>query len=655
MLVELDKSRSVIIDRIMSRKVSIDEFNFDRLSTVPLYTLLNPYDIDRLYNVASSIRFAGNINKKYKEIDTILRKRDFVKLVGGTNRIAYRHQEIDSIVLKTAVDFVGIQDTPSEFRVQMIKKPFVTKVFEVSPCGTVGMFERVNPITSREEFLSVAPDIFDVITNWFIGEYVMADIGTKYFMNWGYRKGFGPVLLDFPYCYKIDGNKLFCHAPNPNSPTGFCDGVIDYDDGYNYLYCKRCGSIYKARELEKAIEENIIIPKGGKKKMKAVFVRGDEHKDDAPRLSAPVSKISHQPKKETTEEKGLKVSFTRGNSTITRKKKEEKGETGQHGRGSVVVTSSAPIVDTIDHENEDPVVIEKRYSQHDLSFMDFKLSSIDDTGIMVFKDDNSGLIICIDDSNIVSVEQFDQVQSELKAKTVKLTTAENTIEDLRRQLEDAKKENDSLNAELNHMEESVNESCSIHDYNALVDDYNALKREKDELEEQLNRIHANTKENIEAEVIDKESRLHLEEDKNKLQCLLEEKEKTIASQQKAIEELTEQYTELLDETEDLRISMKGKKIPTAEEIVEEVTEEKENTDISSKESPTTYTGIMEIDGKLSTLGALLPDVVKEEDNKYCLVMKGVDNEFMVNEDNEIIVISSIDGALIEPTEERFVV
>ena len=36
-------------------------------------------------------------------------------------------------------------------------------------------------------------------------------------------------------------------------------------------------------------------------------------------------------------------------------------------------------------------------------------------------------------------------------------------------------------------------------------------------------------------------------------------------------------------------------------------------------------------------------------------MKGVDNEFMVNEDNEIIVISSIDGALIEPTEERFVV
>ena len=54
----------------------------------------------------------------------------------------------------------------------------------MSPCGTVGVFERVNPITSREEFLSVADDIYEVITQWFIGKYVLADIGTKFFMNW---------------------------------------------------------------------------------------------------------------------------------------------------------------------------------------------------------------------------------------------------------------------------------------------------------------------------------------------------------------------------------------------------------------------------------------------------------------------------------------
>ena len=37
--------------------------------------------------------------------------------------------------------------------------------------------------------MSVAPDIYNVINEWFIGEYVLADIGTKFFMNWAVRIG----------------------------------------------------------------------------------------------------------------------------------------------------------------------------------------------------------------------------------------------------------------------------------------------------------------------------------------------------------------------------------------------------------------------------------------------------------------------------------
>ncbi len=44
-----------------------------------------------------------------------------------------------------------------------------------------------------------------MITNCIIGEYVVADIGTKYFMNWGVRKFGNPVLLDYPYLL----NQLF--------------------------------------------------------------------------------------------------------------------------------------------------------------------------------------------------------------------------------------------------------------------------------------------------------------------------------------------------------------------------------------------------------------------------------------------------------------
>ena len=96
--------------------------------------------------------------------------------------------------MKVAYDDIGLGDNPREFINQQYLKPFCTKVFEVSQNGVLAIVERVNPITNREEFLSVAEDVFTLLTEYIIGEYVMDDIGTKYFMNYGLRKGFGPVL-----------------------------------------------------------------------------------------------------------------------------------------------------------------------------------------------------------------------------------------------------------------------------------------------------------------------------------------------------------------------------------------------------------------------------------------------------------------------------
>ena len=169
---ELSTKRNHIIDKMQSRMMSVDEFNFDHLMAPPLYSFLTQYDIDQLRYIATSIRYSGKINQKYKAIDQIMKSRGFVKLVAGTNRVCYRHLEYDDIVVKVAVDAVGIHDNPEEFKNQHIFKPFVTKVFEVSPCGTVGLFERVVPITSREEFQSVATDIFDVISNWFVSAII---------------------------------------------------------------------------------------------------------------------------------------------------------------------------------------------------------------------------------------------------------------------------------------------------------------------------------------------------------------------------------------------------------------------------------------------------------------------------------------------------
>lgn len=285
--------RDYILNKMKGRTMSPDDFNFEMLQAPPLYSLLTPNDIAQLHKLATSFRYAAKPLERMQGIDNILRARGFRKLTGGTNRVVYSFLENDSIVLKVATDNVGVKDNPREFINQMYYKPFVTKVFEVSPCGTVGLFERVIPITSREEFLSVAPDVFDVISNWFIGEYVMDDIGSNYFLNWGIRKGFGPVLLDFPYSYKLDGNKLYCNAPLSNDPTQVCGGVIDYDDGFNTLRCTKCGVKYKALELKKAVENKTVIQKGGKTNMKVSYGYGKDTRvivDDASKY------MDHAPK-----------------------------------------------------------------------------------------------------------------------------------------------------------------------------------------------------------------------------------------------------------------------------------------------------------------------------------------------------------------------
>lgn len=83
----------------------------------------------------------------------------------------------------------------------------------------------------------------------------------------------GPVLLDFPYVFKLDGNKLYCTTritENNNSP---CGGSIDYDDGFNNLKCSKCGRLYLATELKK--EDSLIILNNEEDiQMKVQFCKG---------------------------------------------------------------------------------------------------------------------------------------------------------------------------------------------------------------------------------------------------------------------------------------------------------------------------------------------------------------------------------------------
>ena len=235
------------------------EFNWDALWAPPIMTLFTEQDIMELYRIATSVRYAGNLSKKYDLIDELMKKRGFRRAHTGTNRLVYNYMESGAFVAKVAVDKVGMSDSPKEYINQEFFKPFCCKIFEVHPSGVIAFVERVNPISSLEEFMSISDDVFYMLVTKIIGKYAIDDLGTRTFMNFGIRHNamgvaFGPVIIDFPYVYEIDGNKLRCQTQliDPITHMPFiCNGEIDYKPGFNGLYCTKCGREFKAMDLAK--------------------------------------------------------------------------------------------------------------------------------------------------------------------------------------------------------------------------------------------------------------------------------------------------------------------------------------------------------------------------------------------------------------------
>lgn len=363
-------ARADAISVLYTKNKSPLEFQWDSLFGPSVYQLIPPADVEELRKIATSIKLNGDIVKKKEMINNIMVKNGFMRFHAGTNRVVYTHYEIPYIVCKVAVDRVGMNDNPREFKNQFELKPFVTKCFDISPCGTVGVFERVEPINSVEEFAYVYEDTFDLITKCIVGKYVLEDIGSKFFNNFGIRKGFGVCLLDYPYMYKLDGRKLLCNRPIfPNTKEPVCGGEIDYDDGFNYLVCRCCGKRYSAKDLEDKRKDGLILIKGGKNMLDVVaVVNGKEITPDK------VSDTIKKPAPRATEEirnKKIKVSvkvngeFKDSNSSNTdngiKKSDTPKAQRGANGRFVKGNTAARPVRETIKPKakKEEPVVEEE--------------------------------------------------------------------------------------------------------------------------------------------------------------------------------------------------------------------------------------------------------------------------------------------------------
>lgn len=234
--------------------------SFDSMIHPPISYYIPWNIVCQINKLVTSLKYSDKVSYKKKEIERLLKPYGFRKFATGTNRMILQYVEDHTFLIKVALDRVGMKNNPDEFRNMELLKPFMPKTYDVTPCGTISMVERVQPITSREEAVSIAPDIFDVIVHHILGKYVASDIGTKYYMNWGVRAGFGPVILDLTDLFPLDGTKLHCKRIMPDG--NICNGEIDYDFGFNNLVCNKCHHTYEARELEKDMshsENGIII------------------------------------------------------------------------------------------------------------------------------------------------------------------------------------------------------------------------------------------------------------------------------------------------------------------------------------------------------------------------------------------------------------
>lgn len=250
--------------------------SYDNMMHLPLSYYIPWEVVCKINKMVTSLKYADKLSYKKKEIINMLYPYGFRKFASGTNRITLSHIEDHSFLIKVALDNVGMRNNPDELVNSNLLKPFMPKVFDVTPCGTIALVERVLPITCLEEANSIASDIFDLIIYHVIGKYVAADIGTKYYMNWGVRYGFGPVILDLTDLFELDGKKLYCNWQLPDGSK--CGGEIDYDIGFNNLICNKCHHIYEARQLAKQINNNegVITVRGGNSMAIRLIVDGKE-------------------------------------------------------------------------------------------------------------------------------------------------------------------------------------------------------------------------------------------------------------------------------------------------------------------------------------------------------------------------------------------
>src|SRR5574344_1544936 len=101
------QDRSKILSRLYAKRSIIDGFDFDGMVLeYKIYDVIDPTEVWNINRLVTAARYSDMPkNEKFGYIDEILAKRNyFTRITTGTNRIIYKCNYDDRVILKVAMD-----------------------------------------------------------------------------------------------------------------------------------------------------------------------------------------------------------------------------------------------------------------------------------------------------------------------------------------------------------------------------------------------------------------------------------------------------------------------------------------------------------------------------------------------------------------------
>lgn len=250
------------------------------------------FPIDLLIKL-DQITTAHDIDNNSKTVDIIdlmnEYKVPFSPLGNGTNRYGIL---IDGYAIKIALDRMGKIDNKREFKYTKQLYPSVVKVYECLETGLIAVTEYVTIFNlddfydNQEKMRHILKEISD---NFLIGDI---GISSHNYVNWGTRADGSITILDFAYIYSLSYKGFKCTCED--------EGILEFDNDYNYLICPYCkkkwdfGSIRKRITRQDELNEIGDIMKLGyvlHKDQETLVV--DYNKTPRPKTDEPKEKKEH--------------------------------------------------------------------------------------------------------------------------------------------------------------------------------------------------------------------------------------------------------------------------------------------------------------------------------------------------------------------------